>query len=176
MLCPCYDLICLFQVLLHNCFVFPLKHIATVLQREKVYSLLFVSSNSRQSLSISLWEGKELIIMSIAYCGRNVPVKINVLVSSQLLNAVSTEPRINWCIGMSLEFIKALDKASSQEAGIQYPISLSYMHIEKLMHKPSFFVMGKIDMFSMLRTILIRLAGSLDERWTQSTQYFWKVC
>ena len=39
MLCPCFDHMCLFQVLLHNCFVFLLKHIATILQREKVYSL-----------------------------------------------------------------------------------------------------------------------------------------
>ena len=115
--------------------------------------------------------------MTIAHCGRDVPVvKINVLLISQLLSAVSTEPR-NFCRGgSSLEFIKALDKAPSQKGGILYPFSLSPMHIEKLMHKPSFSVMGKIDMFSMLRTLLIRLAGLLDERWAQSTQYFRKVC
>ena len=115
--------------------------------------------------------------MTIAHCGRDVPVaKSNVVLSSQLLSAVSTEPRFICCGGSSLEFIKALDKAPSQKAGIQYPFSLSPMHIEKLMHKPSFSVMGKIDMFLMLRTLLIRLSGLLDERWTQSTQYFRKVC
>ena len=114
--------------------------------------------------------------MTIAHCGRDVPVvKSNVLFSSQLLSAVSTEPRIICCGGSSLEFIKALDKAPSQKAGIQYPFSLSAMHIEKLMHKPNFIVMGKIDKFSMLRTLLIRLSGLLDERWAQSTQYFRKV-
>ena len=115
--------------------------------------------------------------MTIAHCGRDVPVmKSIVLLSSQLLSALSTEPRIVCCGGSSLVFIKALDKAPSQKDGIQYPFSLSPMVVEKLMHKPSFSVMGRIDMFSMLRTPMIRLLGMLEERWAQSTQFFRKVC
>ena len=34
---------------------------------------------------------------------------------------------------------------------------------------------GKIDMFSMLRTLLVRLSGMLDESWVQSTRYLRKV-
>ena len=98
--------------------------------------------------------------MTSAHCGRDVPVmKSTVLLSSQLLSAVSTGPRIICCGGSSLEFITALDKAPSQKAGIQYPFSLSPMVVEKLMHKPNFSVMGKIFMFSMLRTLLVRLSG-----------------
>ena len=174
---PLFGHINLFQVLLHHCFVRLLKHLAAILGREKVYSLEFQSTTTRRNLSFSFWEGRELVTMTIAHCGRDVPVmKSTVLLSSELLSAMSTEPRIVCCGGSSLEFIKALDKAPSQKAGIQYPFSLSPMHVEKLMHKPSFGVMGKIDMFSMLRTLLIRLAGLLDERWTQSLQYFRKVC
>ena len=177
MVCLCFDHMCFFQGLLHHCFVCVLKHLATMLQYEKVYSLEFGSTNTRRSLSISFWEGKKLITMSIAHCGRDVPaVKSNVLLSSQLLSAVSTEPSISCCGGSSLEFIKALCEAPSQKTGIEYPFSLSPVHIQKLMRKPSFSVMGKIDMFSRLRTLLIRLSGLLDERWTQSTQYSRKVC
>ena len=43
------------------------------------------------------------------------------------------------------------------------------------MHKPSFSVMGNIDMFSMLRTLLVRLSGMLDEPWVQSNRYLRKV-
>ena len=43
------------------------------------------------------------------------------------------------------------------------------------MHKPSFSVMGKIDMFSMLKTLLVRLSGMLDEPWVKSTGYLRKV-
>ena len=165
MLCPCFDHLCLFQALLHHCFGRLLKHLAARLERKKVYSLEFQSTTTRRNLSMTFWEGKELVTMTIAQCGLDVPVvKSNYLLSSQLLSAVSTEPPINCCGGRSLEFIKALDKSPSQKAGIQYPFNLSPMHIEKLMHKPSFSVMGKNDMFSMLRTLLIRLSGLLDER------------
>ena len=177
MLCPCFDHMCLFQALLHHCFVRLLKHLAAILGRKKVYSLEFESTTTRRNLSVSFWEGKELVTITISHCGRDIPVvKSNVLLSSQLLSAISTKPRIICCGGSSLDFIKALDKAPSLKAGVQYPFSLSPMHVEKLMHKPSFSVMGKIDMFSMLRTLLIRLVGLLDERWTHSTQYFRKVC
>ena len=177
LLCRCFDHMSLFQAFLHHCFVRLLKHLAAILEREKVHSLEFQSTNTRRNLSLTFWEGRELVTMTIAHCGRDVPVmKSNVLLSSQLLSAVSTDPHIICCRGSNLEFIKALDKAPSQKAGIQYPFSLSPMHIEKLMHKPSFSVMGKIDMFSMLRTLLVRLSGFFDERWIQSTQYFRKVC
>ena len=43
------------------------------------------------------------------------------------------------------------------------------------MHKPNFSVMGKVDMFSMLRTLLVRLSVMLDEPWVQSTRYLRKV-
>ena len=172
-----FDHINLIQALLYHCFVRLLKHLSAILRREGVYSLEFQSTTNRRNLSITFWEGRELVTMTIAHCGRDVSVmKSTVLLSSQLLNAVSTEPRIVCCGGSCLEFIKALEKAPSQKTGIQYPFSPSPMHVEKLMHKPSFSVMGKIDMFSMLRTQLIRLSGLLDERWTQSTQYFRKVC
>ena len=78
-----------------------------------------------------------MITFSIAHCGRDVPdVKGIVLLSSQLLSSVSTEPRNTCRGGSSLDIIKALDKAPTQKAGIQYPFSLSPVHIEKLMHKP----------------------------------------
>ena len=88
MLSPCFNQMCLFQALLPHCFVCLLKNVATTLQREKLFSMEIVRINSRRSLSSSYWEGKELINMSIALCGRDVPeVKSNVLLSSQMFSA-----------------------------------------------------------------------------------------
>ena len=153
-----------------------MKHLSVVVGCEKVYSLEYTTSSIRRGLSISLWEGKELITMTIAHCGRDVPsVKSSVLLCSQVLSAVSLEPTIICCAGGSADFIKALDKAPGPKGGIQYPFNLVPLQVEKLMHKPSPSIMGKIDMFSMVRTLLVRLSGLLDEKWTQSTQYFRKV-
>ena len=175
MLCPSFDHV-LFQALLHHSFVVLLKHIAVVLGREKVYSLEFTNTSVQCKLSISFWEGKDLVTMTVAQCGRDVPaVRSCVLLCSQLLSAVSLEPTIIGCAGGTADFIKSLDKAPSQKAGIQNPFNLLTLQVEKLMHKPGFSVMGKIDMFSMVRTLLVRLSGLLDENWTQLTQYFRKV-
>ena len=92
---------CLFQDLLHHCFVCLLRHLGTILQHKILYSLEFENTTTRRSLSMSLWEGKELVTMTVAHCGRDVPVvKCNVFLSSQLLSAVSREPR-NICCGVA---------------------------------------------------------------------------
>ena len=68
-LCPCFDDVCSSQALLLHCFVCLLRHIATILQREKVYSLEFTNTSVRCGLSISFWEEKELLTMTNAHCG-----------------------------------------------------------------------------------------------------------
>ena len=91
-----------------------MKHVAAVLQREKVYSLEFTTTNVRRGLSICFWEGKELVTVTTAHCGRDVPaVRICVLLCFQVLSVVSLEPTIVCCAGGSAGFIKALDKAPS---------------------------------------------------------------
>ena len=93
----------------------------------------------------------------------------------QLLSVVSAGPTIVCCGGADSDFIEAPDKDPTRKTGVQYPFSLNPGQIEKLMHKPSFSVMEKIDMYSMLRTLLVRLSGMFDEPWVQSTRYLRKV-
>ena len=77
--------------------------------------------------------------MTVAHCGRDVPsVKSSVLLCSQVSSAVSLEPNIICRVGGSAEFVKALDKAPSQKAGMEYPFNLLALQVEKLMHKPRF--------------------------------------
>ena len=174
MLCPRLTMV-LFQDFLHHCFVYLLEHIAVVPERENVYSLEFTTTSVRRKLSISFWGGKDLVTMTIAQCGRDDPsVKSSVILCSHVLSAISLEPTIICCAGGSADFIEALDKAPNQKAGLRYPFNLLPLQIEKVMHKPSFSVIGKIDMFSMVRTWLARLSSLLDEKLAQSTLYFRK--
>ena len=157
MLCPCFHHVSSFSALLHHCFVWLKKHVAAILQREKVYSLGFTTASVRRGLSNCFWEGMKLVIMAIAHCGRDIPgVRSCVSLCSQVLSSVSLEPTIIRYAGGSAGFINALDKAPSRKAALQYPFNLSQLQVEKLMHKPSCSVMGKIDMFSMVRTLLVR--------------------
>ena len=68
--------------------------------------------------------------------------------------------------------MKVLDKNPGRKAVVQYPFALALVQFERLLHKPSFSVMGRVDIFSMLRALLLRLNGLLDESWVQSRQYF----
>ena len=153
-----------------------MRRIADVVGKEDVLSLEFKSSAVRRSLSLCFWEGKNLVIMALTHCSRDVPVvKGNVSMVGQLLSVVSTDPTFVCCGGAGSDFIKALDRDPTGKAGVQYPFSLNPVQVEKLMHKPNFSVMGTIDMFLMLGTLLVRLSGMLDEPRVQSTRYFRKV-
>ena len=166
----------LFQAILHHLFMELMRHIADVVGKEGVLSLEFKSSAVRRSLILCFWEGKHLVMMALTHSSGDVPVvKGNVSIVGQLLSVVSANPTIVCCGCADSDFIKALDRDPTRKAGVQYPFCLSPVQVEKLMHKPNFSVMGKIDMFSMLRTLLVRLSGMLDEPWVQSTRLLQKV-
>ena len=153
-----------------------MRHIADVVGKKGVLSLEFKGSAVRRSLSLCFWEGKNLVMMALTHCGRDVlVVKGNVSMVGQLLSVVSRGPTIVCCGGAGSDFIKTLDRDPTRKAGVQYLFCLKSVQVEKLMQKPSFSVMGKIDMFSMLRTLLVRLSGMLDEFWVQLTRCLQKV-
>ena len=163
----------MFQGLLHHLFLELVKHVSSVIAREGAYSIeLFVDSR-RRTLSLCFWEGKRFLCLPMLHCGRDVPpTKSYIDLVSRLLSAISGDATIICCGGSSAEFVKVLDKSPDRKVGVQYPFSLTPVQFERLLHKPSFSVMGRIDMCSMLRALLLRLNGLLDERWVQSTQYF----
>ena len=111
--------------------------------------------------------------MPLVHCGRDVPpTKSYIDLMSRLLSAISGDATNICCGGSGADFVKVLDKSPGRTTGVQYPFTLTPLQFERLLHKPSFSVIGRIDMCSMLRTLLLRLNGLLDERWVQSTLYF----
>ena len=146
---------------------------SSVIAREWAYSIEFFVDSRRRTLSLCFWEGKRFLCLPMLHCGRDVPpTKSYIDLVSRLLSAISGDATIICCGGSSADFVKVLDKSPGRKACVQYPFSLTPVQFERLLHKPSFSVMGRIDMCSMLRALLLRLNGLLDERWVQSTQYF----
>ena len=146
---------------------------SSVIAREGAYSIEFSVGSHHRTLSVGFWEGKRFVCMPMLHCGRDVrPTKSYVDLVSRLLSALSGDATIICCGGSNADFVKVLDKSPGRKAGVQYPFALTPVQFERLLHKPSFSVMGRIDMCSMLRALVLRLNGLLDERWVQSTQYF----
>ena len=166
-------LVVMFQGLLHHLFLELVKHVSSVIAREGAYSIEFSVGSHRRTLSVGFWECKRFVCMPMLHCGNDVPPtkSYNDLVS-RLLSAISGDAKIICCGGSNADFVKVLDKSPGRKVGVQYPFALAPVQFEHLLHKPSFSVMGRIDMCSMLRALLLRLNGLLDERWVQSTQYF----
>ena len=163
----------MFQGLLHHLFLELVKHVSSVIAREGTYSIEFVVDSRRRTLSLCFWEGKRFLCLPLLHCGRDVPpTKSYIDLVSRLLSAISGDATIICCGGSIADFVKVLDKGPGRKAGVQYPFSLTPVQFERLLHKPSFSVMGRIDMCSMLRALLLRLNRLSDERWEQSTQYF----
>ena len=163
----------IFQGLLHHLFVKLVKHVSSVIAREGAYSIEFSVGSDHRTLSVGFWEGKRFVCMPMLYCGRDVPpTKSYIDLVSRLLSAISGDATIICGGGSNSDFVKVLDKSLGRKAGVQYLFALTPVQFERLLHKPSFSVMGRIDMCSMLRALLLRLKGLLDEHWVQSTQYF----
>ena len=166
----------MFQGLLQISFVQLVKHVSAVIAREGAYSIEFAADSQRRTLSIGFWRGKQFVCMPIVRCGRDVsPTKGYIDLMSRLLSAVSNDATIICCGGSSAHFFKVSDKTLGRKAGVQYLFTLTTLQCGRLRHKLSFSVMGRTDMCSMLRTLLLRLNGLLDEHWLQSTQYIGRV-
>ena len=112
--------------------------------------------------------------MPVHHCGRDVPLsKSFVVLTSQFLGAIGDHATTICCVGAILDFIKALHKIPGSKGDVEYPFSLTPLRFDQLLQKLSFSVMGKIDMFFMLRTFFAphgvtgRTLGSAD-------QVFWE--
>ena len=152
------------------------KHVSAVIAREGANSIEFSVGPRRRTLSVGFWEGKRFVCMPMLHCRGDVPpTKGYIGLMSRLLSAISGDATIICCGGSNAGFVKVLDKSPGRKAGVQCPFALTPVQFERLLHKPIFSVRGRIDMCSMLRALLLRLNGLLDERWVQLTQYFRKV-
>ena len=138
--------------------------------------LNFFVELQRRTLSIGFWEGKQFVCMPFVHCGRHFSATKGYFdLGSRLLSAISSDATSIWCGGSRAIFVKAWDENPGRKVGVRYPFTLTPLHFERLLHKPSFSVMGRIDMCSKLRTLLIRQNGLLEEHWVQSTQHFRRV-
>ena len=161
----------MFQGLLHHLFLELVKHVSSVIARDGAYSIEFSVGSRHRKLTLCFQESKRLVCLPMLHCGRDVPpTKSYIDLVSRLLGAISGDATIFCCGGSNADFVNVLDKSPGRKAGVQYHFALAPVQFDRLLHKPSFSVMGRIDMFSMLRALLLRLNGLLDERWVQSTQ------
>ena len=143
--CFGFMLVVMFQGLLHHLFVELVKPVSSVIVREGAYAIEFSVGSHRSALNVGFWEGKRFVCMPMLHCGRDVPpTKSYINLVSRLLSAISGDATIICCGGSNADFVKVLDKSPGRKSGVQYPFALAPVQIERLLHKPSFSVMGEL--------------------------------
>ena len=60
-----------FQTILHHLSMVLMGHLAVLFAKEVMFSVEFGATISRCNVSLSLWEGKELVTMVVAQYGRS---------------------------------------------------------------------------------------------------------
>ena len=162
-----FMLVVMFQGLLHHLFVQLVKHVSSVIAREGAYAIEFSVGSHRRALSVGFWEGTRFVCMPMFHCGRDVPLtKSYIDLVSRLLSAISGDATIICCGGSNADFVKVLDKSPGRRRVFSTLLRWLLCSLRVC------YTMGRIDMCSMLRALLLRLNALLDERWVQSTQYF----
>ena len=151
-------------------------HVSAVIASEGACSTEKTVKSRRHTFTLGFLEKEQFVWMPFGHCRRDLSVANGYVdFTSQLLSAVSGDATQICCGGSNVDYIKALDSNPCRKAGVQYRFSLTPMQFERLLHTPSFSVLGRTDLFSILRTIFPRLYGLLDESWVLSTQLFRRV-
>ena len=134
----------MFSGFLHHLSMQLVKYVSAVFAHEGAYSIEFAENSHRRTLSIRFWEGKHFVCMPIGLYGRDVsPTTGYIDLMSQLLKAISGDATVICGGGSSADFVKVLDKNPCWKAAVQYPFTLTPLQFERLLHKPSFSVMGE---------------------------------
>ena len=90
--------------------------------------------------------------------------------------AVSTKSVVLFFAGVYSDVLKTLEKMLSNKNGLHYLYIIHTLLLEKKLRKPSYFVMGWIDMFAPLRTLLPHIIDCLDGNRKQNILYSRKDC
>ena len=114
--------------------------------------LEYKTEKKTRELNIPLWDKSQSVDVCIMKFGSGMPlIRSQLVMVAKLLGAVSEKPDIVSCGVVGVDMLKTLDKMPSSKIGLQYPLSVHDVQVEKLLRKPSYSVMGRNDMFALLR-------------------------
>ena len=93
--------------------------------------------------------GSRILGLVLSHTDRDAPsVKNRLSMIAQFLEAVSRVPEIISCGGVGVDVMKTLDSCPSTKVSIHYPFDVKSLNLHKLLQKPSYSVMGRIDLLA----------------------------
>ena len=113
-------------------------------------------------MSVRFWKGDSLCRVFVCRSGLPTPDLTGELGSlSRFLSVVSTKADVVACSGFPVELICTIDRCALFSRAVQS--CFRFEHLQTMMHKPTYRVFGRIDFFSVLKSLLVSLGSATGE-------------
>ena len=115
-------------------------------------------------MSVKFWKGDSLCRVFVCRSGLPSTDLTGELGSiSRLLSVVSTNADIVACSGCPVELIQTIDHNAFFPQAVQSCFRFEQLQLQKMMHKPTYSVFGRIDFSSVLRCLIVSLGAATGE-------------
>ena len=114
-------------------------------------------------MGVCLWDGSRLVFVCRMRCGRDARIIRNpVMLNARFLGGQSEKHEVMCYGGVIVIFLKTLNRMASGKIGLHYTFTIHTLQLEKKLMKPSYDVMGQIDVFALLRSLLHHFTDCMD--------------
>ena len=122
-------------------------------------------------LHLRFWREGQLGRVLIRRTGRTVgPTSAELCLLSYLLAAISPRANPVCCSGCTQSLVQLQDECPLFSLVVQSRKRFEEISLEKVMHKKSYSVFGRIDFYAVIKYIVICLGGRVDSRYPRTGQ------
>ena len=130
------------------------------------FAIEFEDQGVNRLMSVKFWKDNTLCRVYVCRSGLPSSDLTGELGSlSRLLSVVSTKADIVACSGCPVELIQTIDNNVFFPRAVQSCFRFEHLQLQKMMHKPTFSVFGRIDFFSVLKCLVVSLGAASSEDW-----------
>ena len=121
-------------------------------------------------MSVRFWKGDSLCKVFVCRSGLPTLDLTGELGSlSRFLSVVSTKADVVACSGCPVEMICIIDRCALFSRAVQSCFRFEHLDLQTMMHKHTYSVFGRIDFFSVLKSLLVSLGSATGEDWVMQS-------
>ena len=155
-----------FQAIFQHIFNCAMNDLAEQIATTQHFAIEFEDEGVNRLMSVKFWKGDTLCRIYVCRSGLPSSVLTGELGSlSRLLSVVSTKADIVACSGCPVELIQTIDHNAFFPRAVQSCFRFEHLQLQKMMHKPTYSVFGRIDFFSVLKCLMVSLGAATGEDW-----------
>ena len=117
-------------------------------------------------MHLSYWKGDLLVTVVLFVCDRlKGGEHLDLVILSRLFASLTHLPAPVSLVGSQLDVIKTIDMHFHPQKGVYSHSPFNCEIIERLLVDPNNLIFGRVDIFSLVEHIVMRLRGATDEEW-----------